>query len=68
MEQNENGNDRIIRVLLGVVFIVLARYLLQGWRSVLFYILWIVWLVTGIIGFCGLYKVLGINTKLPKKK
>ena len=68
MKQNESWNDRIVRVILGVLFIILARYAFQGGLSVLFYILWIAGLITGVIWYCYLYKLLGINTcKLPKK-
>lgn len=52
---NESKNDRIMRVVLGVVLIGLGGV---GWLSIPGAIV----LVTGIVGFCPLYKVLGIST------
>ncbi len=58
MRTNEGLLDRIIRVVLGVVLIALAvtgRWAPWGWIGVLP-------LITGLIGFCGLYQILGIKT------
>lgn len=55
MTINESTDDRIIRIILGVVLIGLGGI---GWLS----IPGIIALVTGIVGFCPLYKVLGIST------
>jgi len=52
---NESKNDQIMRVVLGVVLIGLGGV---GWLSIPGAIA----LVTGIVGFCPLYKVLGIST------
>ncbi|MGD9521385.1 MAG: DUF2892 domain-containing protein [Tepidiphilus sp.] len=58
MKQNVGGIDKIIRIAVGVVLIVLA---LMGigtpwtWIGVLP-------LVTGLVGWCPLYPLLGINT------
>jgi len=72
MTKNEGSVDRIVRVVLGVVLIVWAYVIGQGQWSTWSWILGIVGLialVTGIIGWCGLYAVLGINTcKVPKKE
>ncbi len=60
---NEHNIERIIRVVLGLVLISLVFIGPQsvwGWVG-------IVPLATGLVGFCPLYKVLGINTcKLGK--
>lgn len=58
MKTNEGGVDRAIRIILGLVLIGLAvtgRWAPWGWIGV-------VPLVTGLVGFCGLYQLLGIKT------
>jgi hypothetical protein len=52
---NESTDDRIMRVILGVVLIGLGGIGLLSIPG-------IVALVTGIVGFCPLYKVFGIST------
>lgn len=55
---NEHNIERVIRVVLGLVLISLVFIGPQsvwGWVGV-------VPLATGLVGFCPLYKVLGINT------
>lgn len=56
--KNEGMVDRSIRVILGVVLISLVFIGPQspwGWVG-------LVPLITGIIGFCPLYKIIGLNT------
>jgi len=55
---NEGSVDRIVRVALGLAVLSLA---FVGPKSPLGYI-GIVPIVTGLIGWCPLYTVLGINT------
>lgn len=57
-EKNEGKIDRIIRVIIGVVFIVLG-YMYSPWL----YIIAAIALVTAATGFCCAYKLFGINTK-----
>lgn len=55
---NEGMVDRSIRVILGVVLVSLVFIGPQsawGWIG-------LVPLITGIIGFCPLYKIIGLNT------
>lgn len=55
---NEGNIDRAIRVVLGLILVGLVFIGPQsvwGWVG-------IVPLVTGLIGFCPLYKVFGLNT------
>jgi hypothetical protein len=58
MNTNEGGVDRLLRVLAGLVLVGLAATGTVGWWG------WIgvVLLVTGAIGWCPLYTVLGIKT------
>lgn len=55
---NEGGFDRVLRVLVGLVLIALVFVGPQtpwGWVGV-------VPLLTGLVGFCPAYRLLGINT------
>lgn len=61
--KNEGTLDRSIRIVLGLVLLSLVFIGPQtpwAWIGV-------VPLITGIIGFCPLYKVIGLNT-CPLKK
>ncbi len=56
--KNESNFDRILRVVLGLVLISLVFVGPQsawGWVG-------LVPLITGLVGWCPLYSVLGINT------
>lgn len=58
MARNEGTLDRALRVILGLVLIALVFVGPQtpwGWIGV-------VPLLTGLVGMCPLYSVLGINT------
>jgi hypothetical protein len=58
MKTNEGGMDRIARIVAGLVLIGLAAtgtVGVWGWLG-------IVPLVTGAIGWCPVYTLLGINT------
>lgn len=63
MTQNSGGIDKILRIVVGVVLIALT---VMGVLPVWGYI-GIVPLATGLMGWCPLYTVLGINT-CPMKK
>lgn len=63
MKLNVGGIDRILRITAGVVLIGLAatgKVGAWGWIGV-------VPLLTGAVGFCPLYPLLGMNT-CPMKK
>ena len=58
-KNNVGKADRIIRVVVGMILVGNVFYALQhpiGWLG-------IVLVVTGIIGRCPLYSIIGINTK-----
>ncbi|MGM0444629.1 MAG: YgaP family membrane protein [Fibrobacterota bacterium] len=63
---NEGKTDRIIRGILGAVLITLSLTILQGGIATASLIVGIISAITGITGFCGLYKVLGLST-CPRK-
>ncbi|MBF9045548.1 DUF2892 domain-containing protein [Rhodobacterales bacterium LSUCC0031] len=58
MSRNEGMIDRALRVVLGLGLLALVFFGPQtpwGWIG-------LVPLVTGLVGFCPLYRLLGINT------
>ncbi len=63
---NEGKTDRIICVVLGVVLLGFALYNLTGIAQIAVEVVGMIALVTGAVGFCGLYKIFGIST-LKKK-
>ena len=58
MKTNEGGTDRMLRVVAGLVLLGLAATGTVGWWGWL----GIVPLATGLIGWCPVYTVLGLNT------
>lgn len=58
MQMNEGNLDRIIRVILGLVLLALT---VVGPQS-MWGLVGLVPLLTGVIGYCPLYQVLGIKT------
>lgn len=68
MNKNMSNTDKGVRVLIAVVIGIL--YYLDKIQGTLAYVLMavaIILLVTSLINFCPLYKVLGINTCKIKK-
>ena len=57
MEKNVGNSDKIIRYISAVIFVILGFTV--HWA---FYILAVVAAVTAALGFCGLYKLIGVNT------
>jgi len=58
MPRNEGNIDRALRIILGIVLIALVFVGPQtpwGWVG-------LVPLLTGLVGFCPLYRLLGLNT------
>lgn len=61
MKVNEGNLDRIIRVVLGLIIIGIGIYNQSWWGAV-----GLLPLLTGLMGYCALYSVLGIDT-CPRK-
>jgi len=58
MTSNVGGIDRVLRIVVGLVLIVLAATGVVGaWGY-----LGVIVLATGVFSFCGAYTLLGINT------
>ena len=58
MTRNEGTLDRVARIALGVVLIVMAlRGMYTPWTWI-----GVVPLLTGLVGMCPLYSLLGVNT------
>jgi uncharacterized membrane protein HdeD (DUF308 family) len=65
MKKNEGTVDRVIRVLLGIILIGLGVYFQNSWglvATIVLIILGLAALITGIIGFCSIYKLFNIST------
>ncbi len=67
MTQNVGPADRIVRIVLGIAFAYGALALSGAWVWVLG-ILAAVALITGVTGFCPLYRLLGINTNRRRRE
>jgi len=63
MKQNVGKIDRIIRAVIGVVLLGLALY----WGCWFTGIVGLAFIFSAVVGWCGLYKVLGISTCKIKK-
>ncbi len=57
MQCNVGKTDKIIRSILGIVFLILSFT-----YSIWFLVLFLIMVFTAGVSFCPLYKVLGINT------
>ena len=64
MKTNVGQTDKILRILVGVGLLSLA---FMGPKTAFGYI-GLVPLLTGLVGFCPLYTVLGLNTCPAKKQ
>jgi hypothetical protein len=63
LSQNVGSIDRVVRIAIGVVLVVLA--LATGLSTPLLYVAWVaaaIMLVTGTVGFCPLYALVRVST------
>jgi Protein of unknown function (DUF2892) len=58
MNQNEGSVDRVIRIVLGLALLALTVIGPQTWWG----LIGAVPLLTGLVGFCPLYSLIGIRT------
>ncbi len=64
---NESSLDRDLRIVLGIVFTILAIFYLPPVFGIVSGVLAAIMFITSAIGFCPLYAVLGINTAASQK-
>jgi len=63
MKINESQTDRIIRILLGIILLVLGwGGFIGGTWGIIFKILGFIPLITGIVGFCPIYALFKFRT------
>jgi len=63
MKQNESNLDKNIRLAIGTIALLLAIFAFTGTLQILALIVAAMGIITGLTGFCGFYKLLGISTK-----
>ena len=62
MKKNMGQTDRIIRAIIGVVFLLLALFVATGAWAIVLYVLAAIMIVTAIFGVCPLYMLFHIST------
>lgn len=62
MKRNVGGVDKTIRIILGFILFILGYY----YQSIWFGVIGLIIILTGILGWCGLYKIFKISTYKEK--
>ncbi len=64
MKVNEGTTDRLVRIILGIILLVVGFILLSSMKviAIILLIVGFVALFTGITGFCALYGIFKIST------
>jgi len=60
---NLGGADRIFRIVLGLILLVLAFFVASGFWAIVAGLFGAIFLVTGIIGWCPLYLSFKFSTR-----
>lgn len=69
MTKNVGKVDKIVRYVISIVFLALILTgTVEGSLAVILGIATVVLLATGAMSFCGLYKVIGLNTNPESTK
>jgi len=64
MKNNMNSYDKLIRLGLSIVLIILYyKQVVTGTIGIICLVVALVLTITSLIGFCPIYKILGINTR-----
>ncbi|MCC4229032.1 YgaP family membrane protein [Zunongwangia profunda] len=67
MKKNMGGADRLIRIVIAIIIGVLYwQGLVEGTLAYVLIAVGAVFLITSFVGFCPLYKLVGLNT-YPRK-
>ncbi len=67
MRKNVGNGDRIIRFIGGIVLLYIGYGLAAGALKWVLLLLGVIGVVEGLIGYCGLYQLLNINTAAGEK-
>lgn len=68
MKKNLGSLDKKVRILIALIVAVLYYFnMVSGALAYIFMAVALILLVTGLINFCPLYRVLGVNTCKIKK-
>ncbi|HEY6502684.1 MAG TPA: DUF2892 domain-containing protein [Chitinophagaceae bacterium] len=68
MKQNMGSTDRILRIIIAAVFVLLYfNGIVTGTAGIVLLVLSGVFVLTSFIGFCPLYTIFGLNTG-PRKE
>ena len=67
MKKNMGTVDRTIRILVAVIFLLIAFLASSGIASTILIIIAVVFLLTSLISFCPLYTIFKITTKKESK-
>ena len=68
MKKNMNNIDRIVRVLLAMIFSILyLTNTVTGTFGLILLVLGVVFLFTAITSFCPIYRIFGLSTCAPDK-
>ncbi len=62
---NVGSLDKILRIVAGVVLAGIALLKLDGTATLIALVVGIVLIVTAVINFCPLYRILGLRTTKP---
>lgn len=62
MTRNESNQDRGIRAVVGIIALLIGLFAVGGFLRALLIIVGLVLVITAAVGFCPLYRLLGINT------
>ena len=69
MTKNMGVVDRIIRIVLALVVLILyLTGVITGWLAIVLGILAVIWVLTSFVGFCPAYALFKISTQKKKKK
>jgi len=65
MQPNVGERDKLLRTILGIYAMLLGFLFIQGVIGIIVGALGLVSLVTGLVGWCGIYSLLGWSTLEP---
>jgi uncharacterized membrane protein len=69
MKKNMGNTDRLIRLVLAAVFIILwFQNIVTGTMGIILLVLGVIFALTSVVGFCPLYRLIGITTCVGKKE